>query len=143
MTGLTRRLQPDQHRVCWDILYDDIYVDSIVARAGVPKDVEQWGWYCGFYPVSHRGVRAEGIAASFDEAHAAFEAAWRAPAQCSEDDFAEHRYHRAFIKWRYRMWSEGRKVPSQTGQRHDEVLLRRMIADKTSSDHLPRVPHVH
>jgi hypothetical protein len=37
--------------------------------------LSKWGWYCEFYPVSHRGVRADGVAASFDEACSEFEAA--------------------------------------------------------------------
>jgi hypothetical protein len=27
------------------------FVSAGLASAGVPKDVEQWGWNCGFYPV--------------------------------------------------------------------------------------------
>ncbi len=54
----------------------------------MPKDVEQWGWGCGFYPVSHRGVRADGIAETFDQARREFEAAWRdGMLRCTEADF--------------------------------------------------------
>src|SRR5262245_60889150 len=117
MTALTHRRQEDRLQECWDILYGDVCVGTIGERSGVPKDVEQWGWFCGFHPVSHRGIRADGVAASFDEARAAFEVAWRdILPQCSDDDFAEHRYQRAFIKWRYQMWSEGHKLPTETGR---------------------------
>jgi len=42
----------------------------------VPKDVEQWGWCCGFFPLSHRSVPADGTAATFEKARADFAAAW-------------------------------------------------------------------
>jgi hypothetical protein len=42
----------------------------ISRRAGVPADADQWGWVVGFYPASHRGVRASGTAKSFDATRA-------------------------------------------------------------------------
>jgi hypothetical protein len=39
---------------------------------GVPVDVDQWGWICGFYP----GTEPHGTAATFDRARSSFEAAW-------------------------------------------------------------------
>jgi hypothetical protein len=54
MSALTRRREKDRHQESWQIYYGDICVGWIGERAGVPKDVEQWGWNCGFYAVSHR-----------------------------------------------------------------------------------------
>src|SRR5262245_8645927 len=114
MPHLTRRREPDRHQDSWHIMFADVEVGWIGERAGVPKDVEQWGWHVGFYPVSHRGIRAAGIAGSFAEARAAFEAAWALILpQCSDDDFAQNRFERAFLRWKYRMWSEGHKLPTQ------------------------------
>jgi hypothetical protein len=79
-----------------------VQVGWIGERAGVPKDVVQWGWFCGF--LSHRGVRADGVAPTFEKARADFGAAWAdiLPRR-TKADFAEHRYQRAFVKWKYRM----------------------------------------
>src|SRR5262245_17562224 len=114
MPVLTRRRQKDRHQESWRVYYDDVQVGWIGERAGVPKDVAQWGWFCGFFPLSHRGVRADGTATSFEQARAEFEAAWaRILPRCTDADFAEHRYQRAFVKWKYRMWSEGHRMPTQ------------------------------
>lgn len=51
-----------------------MHVGTIGERAGVPLDVDQWHWSCGFYPGHHR----YGTAATFDEARAGFEANWKA-----------------------------------------------------------------
>jgi hypothetical protein len=67
LPDLTRRRDPDAHQETWLIHYGDIHIGTISMRAGVPDSVDQWGW-CGFYPASHRGVRADGTAKSFDEA---------------------------------------------------------------------------
>jgi hypothetical protein len=52
-----------------------VHVSTIGERAGVPLDVDQWHWSCGFYLGQHR----YGTAAIFDEARAGFEANWKAP----------------------------------------------------------------
>ena len=65
MPALTRRREKDRHQESWQIFYGDIGVGWIGKRAGVPKDVKQWGWNCGFYPVSHRGFRTDGVAETF------------------------------------------------------------------------------
>jgi integrase len=54
MPALTRRRSPDRPD-CWKVYYGDVRVGTIAVRAGVPVDVDQWGWQCGFYPPSHQG----------------------------------------------------------------------------------------
>jgi hypothetical protein len=76
MPILTRRRDPDTSRETWLIHYGDIHVDTISMSAGVPGNVEQWSWSCGFYPASHRGLRASGTAKSFVMARGPFETAW-------------------------------------------------------------------
>ena len=49
---------------------------SRCARA-IQADTEPWGWSCGFYPGSHPREHQSGTAATFDQAGADFEAAWR------------------------------------------------------------------
>jgi len=57
-------------------------------RAGVPVDVDQWGWNYGFYPPSHHDRHFEGTAKTFKIARRDFEAAWQAYLPtCTEEDF--------------------------------------------------------
>ena len=72
MPELTRRRSREAHQECWHIYYGDVRVGTITERAGVPHDVDQWGWQCGFYPLTHRHEHAEGTAASFNQARDAF-----------------------------------------------------------------------
>lgn len=111
MPALTRRREPDRHQECWHIYYGDIPVGRITERAGVPVDVDQWEWAIGFYPVDHG---PGGTAETFEQARAAFEAAWLDYLhRCTEADFAENRRHRAFTAWKYRMHDTGTPLPTQ------------------------------
>jgi hypothetical protein len=58
------------HQECWRVFYGDVCVGTIGLRAGVPTDVDQWSWSCGYFPLSHRGRRAEGTAMTFAQARA-------------------------------------------------------------------------
>jgi hypothetical protein len=49
MPTLTRRREKGRHQVSWHIYFGDVQVGWIGERAGVPKDVERWGWFCGFF----------------------------------------------------------------------------------------------
>jgi len=73
MSVLTRRRSKGAQAESWQIFYGDVQVGTIGIRAGVPADVDQWGWSCGFYPRSHH----EGTAETFEQARADFEADWR------------------------------------------------------------------
>ena len=50
---------------------------TIAIRSGIPHDEDPWEWSCGFYPGSEPGEQQNGTAATFDEARADFEYAWR------------------------------------------------------------------
>jgi hypothetical protein len=113
MPTLTRRRAKDTHQECWHICYGDVRVGTITERAGVPHDVDQWGWQCGFYPLSHRGEHAEGTAGSFKQARADFEAAWTEYLlKCTPADFLEYRRQRARTAWKYEMHDTGTKMPT-------------------------------
>ena len=89
-------------------------VGTIGERAGVPVDEDQWGWSCGFYPLSHRGQSAEGTATTFSQARADVEAAWQEYLpNCTDADFAAYRQQRAWTEWKYEMWDPGCKLPTQ------------------------------
>jgi hypothetical protein len=137
MTALTRRCNRDPHRESWRILYGDIEVGWIGLRSGVPKDVERWGWHCGFFPLSHRGVRAHGVAPTFEKARADFEAAWTdfLP-RCSDADFDEHRFERAHLAWKYRMWDTGCRMPTLTAANRSRCFCGVEITTASISDHI-------
>ena len=44
----------------WHVYYGDVQVGTIGMRSGVPNDVDQWGWTCGF--ISQRLKITEGTA---------------------------------------------------------------------------------
>ena len=54
MHTLTRRRSHDSHRETWVVFYGDVPAGTIAERAGVPADLEQWGWTCGFAPALNR-----------------------------------------------------------------------------------------
>ncbi|SHH20073.1 hypothetical protein [Bradyrhizobium erythrophlei] len=114
MPALTRRRYPERQD-CWHVYYGDVHVGTIAIRAGVPVDVDRWGWDCGFYPPSHHGRHVDGTAETFEQARADFEAAWREYLpKCSEADFEEYRRERARTAWKYRMWGKGCRMPTQS-----------------------------
>jgi hypothetical protein len=139
MPELTRRREKGPHQESWHVYYGDVQVGWIGERAGVPKDVEQWGWACGFYPGSRPGECTAGAATSFEEARAGFERDWQAfLAKRTEDDFAEYRYWRAFQAWKYAMWDAGRKMPTQTVDGWTKCFCGAPIDNKSSHDHIIR-----
>jgi hypothetical protein len=114
MPALTRRRAQGVHQQCWHVFFGDVHVGTITERAGVPHDVDQWGWICGFYPVTHRGEHADGTGVNFEQARADFEAAWaNYLPKCTSDDFEEYRRQRARTAWKYAMHDAGAKMPTQ------------------------------
>jgi hypothetical protein len=74
---LTRRRNLEASDECRQIYFGDVRVGTIVIRTGNPHDTDPWEWWCGFYPGSHPREHQSGTAATFDQARADFEAAWR------------------------------------------------------------------
>jgi len=60
MSALTRRRSDNPHHETWHVYYGDVHVGTIGERAGVPVDVNQWSWSCGFYPGLHPGQHRHG-----------------------------------------------------------------------------------
>lgn len=113
MPTLTRRRYPERPD-CWHVYYGDVNVGTIAVRPGVPVDVDQWGWQCGFYPCSHHGRSEDGTAETFDHARADFEAAWaNYLPNCTEADFEEYRRQEAWTAWKYAMHDAGLPMPTQ------------------------------
>jgi hypothetical protein len=90
--ALTRRRGPEAREECWHIYYGDARAGSIARGAGVGSVEPFWQWRCGFYPGSHPGEITGGSAATFEQARAEFEAAWRIfLAKRTPEDFEEWR----------------------------------------------------
>ena len=111
MPDLTRR--PDPHRAhSWLVYYGDVHVGTISKGVGNPGAAEAWQWLCGFYPGSNPGDQRGGTAGTFDQARAAFEAAWRVylPKR-SEADFQAWRDQRDWTAEKYRRLDRGEPMP--------------------------------
>jgi hypothetical protein len=111
MPNLTRRRDP--HRPdCWHIHLDDVHVGTIAKAVGTPGAAEVWTWQCGFYPGSNPGDHRSGSAPSFEEARAAFEAAWRdyLPKR-NASDFQKWRDQRSWTAEKYRRFDRGERMP--------------------------------
>ena len=115
MSALTRRRDRQSSQETWLVYYGDVHVGTIGQRSGNPTTTDPWSWHCGFCPGSEPGEYTSGAAASFWEARAAFEAAWRVfLAKRTEADFEECRRERASTAGKYAMWDAGCKMPTQT-----------------------------
>ena len=109
MTSLTRRIDPDVAQETWRIYYGDVVVGSIAACVG--SAAPMWQWRCGFYPGPRPGECTSGTAASFDQARADFEAAWRMfLAKRTPDDFQAWRDQRDWTQRKYAAWDAGQRV---------------------------------
>jgi hypothetical protein len=108
MPALTRRRSDNPHHVTWHVYFEDVHVGTIGERAGVPVDVDQWKWSCGFYPGLHPGQHRYGTAANFYEARAGFEADWATLLpEIPEGAFDEWRHQRDWTTQKYAEWDRG------------------------------------
>jgi hypothetical protein len=110
MSELTRCRDTSRGEETW-LIFLDVHIGTIGRRAGVPTDVEQWGWRCGIPSGSQRGACTEGTAADFAEARSQFDA-WRP--NYTDAEFADYRRSRAWTAWKQAMWATGCKLPTQT-----------------------------
>jgi hypothetical protein len=90
----------------------DVHAGTIAIRTGIPHDEDPWGWACGFYPGSHPEECTNGEAATFDQARADFEAAWRVfLSKRTETDFQAWRDQRDWTAEKYRRFDRGERMP--------------------------------
>jgi hypothetical protein len=114
MPELTRRCAPDAPDECWHIYYGDVRVGMIAIRTGIPPGEDPWGWSCGFYPGSHPRECTDGTAATFDQARADFDEAWRVfLSNRTEADFQAWRDERDWTERKHEMWERGERMPTQ------------------------------
>ena len=106
MPDLTRRADS------WLVYYGDVHVGTIARAVGNPNAEPQWNWLCWFYPGSNPGEQRSGTADTFDQARAAFEAAWLdyLPRR-TEADFQAWRDQQAWAIEKYRRRDRGHPMP--------------------------------
>lgn len=114
MTKLTRRPDGNDRQVDgWFVYYGDVQVGHIGKRTGAPASAPQWTWSCGFYPGCDPGESTNGSAVTFDEARAAFNAAWtKLAATRTEGHYELWRQFRDFSVWKDRMHDQGLPLPT-------------------------------
>jgi hypothetical protein len=111
MPALTRRRSPDAREDCWHVYYGDVRVGTISIRTGAPHDEDPWSWACGFYPCSHPAECTQDTAATFDQARADFETAWRVfLSNRSEADFQAWRDQRDWTAEKYRRFDRHERM---------------------------------
>jgi hypothetical protein len=112
LAALTRRRNHERPN-CWHVYYGDVQVGTIAERAGVPVDVDQWGWSCGFYPGLDPGQHRYGTGTTLAEARHGFEEDWVSLLpQIPEGAFDEWRRQRDFTARKYAAWDPG-EFPSR------------------------------
>ena len=103
---------------------------------------QQWSWSCGFHHGCEPGQHRSGVAQSFEDARAGFEAAWqRLLPQLSEAAFEECRRSRAFHAWKDRMWACGCRLPTQETSGRSRCFCGAEITTKTVAEHI-RAAHM-
>jgi hypothetical protein len=112
MSALTRRRSDNPRQETWHVYYGGVHVGTIGERAGVPVDVDQWEWTCGFYPGCEPSEHQHGTAPDFFTARREFEIAWRAlSAKKTEADYQLWRDQRDRTVRKYASWARGEKPP--------------------------------
>jgi hypothetical protein len=135
---LTRRRYPERSD-CWHVYCGDVQVGTIAIRSGVPFDVDQWEWSCGFYPGCEPRDHLSGTAATFDQARADFDPAWRIfSAKRTEADYQAWRDSRDWHARKYAMWERGELLPSQKPN-----SMMRCPCGETFDSHDPAGSYVH
>lgn len=110
MPELTRRPDP-HHAGSWYVYYGDVHVGTI-AKVVDTSRVASWQWSVGFYPGTRPGEHRDGSASTFDEARAAFEAAWLPfLARRTEADFQKWRDREAWNEEKRRRFARGERMP--------------------------------
>jgi hypothetical protein len=113
MPALTRRRDANQQE-CWRIHYGDVHAGTIAQCVGNPGTAPKWQWRCGFYPGSRPGECTSGMATTFEDARAAFEATWRVfLSKRTEADFQAWRDGQEWAAEKYRRFDRGERMPRE------------------------------
>jgi hypothetical protein len=141
MPTLTRRRSLDHREKCWHIYFGDVHVGTITERVGNPHDTDQWEWSCGFYPGSEPGEIQSDTAATFEEARADFERAWRVfLSNRTEADFQAWRDQRDWTERKYALWDAGK--PGKPCSTYLKCPCGDIFNSHCLEDNLLHVPHI-
>jgi hypothetical protein len=141
MPEFTRRRCPEAREECWHVYYGDVQAGTIAIRSGSPYDEDPWEWHCGFYPGSEPGEQQNGTAATFDEARADFERAWRVSNR-TEADFQAWRDQRDWTARKYALWDARDRLPSQKPSSMMRCPCGEMFDSHRLENTLIHVPHI-
>lgn len=134
---LSRRPHNNPHQVGWDVYFGDARIGHIGERAGVPMDVDQWGWTLGFHPGAAVDAHKRGTAGSFEAARSAFEQAWKElEPTLTDENYEAWRDDRDATAWKYRMWDEHCRMPAQTRDGRSRCFCGAEITSASVSDHV-------
>jgi hypothetical protein len=90
------------------------HAGTIAQCVGNPGAAPKWQWRGGFYPGSRPGVCTNGMAETFEEARAAFEAAWRVfLARRIGADFRAWHDQQAWTAEKYRRFDRGERMSAE------------------------------
>ena len=143
MPQLTRRRSPDAPEECWHVFYGDVRVGVIALRTDMPPGEDPWGWSCGFYPGAHPRECTDGTAATFDEARAEFEDAWRVfLSRRTEADLQAWRDQRDWTTRKYAMWQAGERLSSQKPSSLMKCPCGQVFDSHRLEQTLIHVPHI-
>jgi hypothetical protein len=149
MPVLTRRRNLEASDECRQIYFGDVRVGTIVIRTGNPHDTDPWEWWCGFYPGSHPREHQSGTAATFDQARADFETAWRVfLSNRTEADFQAWRDERDWTARKYALWDAGNRLPANEWEpgKPCKIYLKCPCGEIFNGERLEgtviRVPHI-
>jgi hypothetical protein len=136
-----RRRQPPRKLA---IYYGDVRIGTIGERAGVPVDVDPWGWSCGFYPGLDPGQHRSGSAATFDQARADFEQAWRdLLPKIPDGAFEEYRRDRAGRAQIVSARERGEKLPSELPSSFMRCVCGAKFDSNRPDESLPHRRHIY
>ena len=114
MPDLTRRRLNSEHHESWGIFDGDVQVGRTSEIHGTEGRMI-WQWSCGFYPGCATHQQSAGNQDSYDEAKAAFQAAWeRLRPQITPEMRDEWRKQQAWTAWKYAMWDAKCRMPAQS-----------------------------
>ena len=103
----------------------------------------QWGWSCGFYPRTDPGEHRSGIAETFEEARAGFQAAWQELAATRTGaDFEAWRRQRDWPAWKDRMHDLALPLPTQRPEGIARCFCGEVITNPTLHDHVRTAHHL-
>jgi hypothetical protein len=95
------------------------------------------GWSCGFQPGCDQGEQKHGIGKNFEEARLGFQAAWeKLLPKKTEAHFELWRQNRDQTAWKYRMWEEKCRMPSQTTDGRSQCFCGEWITQASIPKHV-------